>query len=630
MSEQTVADPGKLRRLVGAMQAARRGGHAESMAAALLLGATIIALTWANSPWGDSYPTFWHTPLTIAIGNSGVEMDLVGWVNDGLMTLFFFVIGLDVKREFTMGELTDRARATVPLVAAAAGMVAPAVCFLILNPSGEASRAWGVVISTDTAFLLGALALVGPARGARLRVFLLTLAVADDIGALLVIAVRYTEHLRIMPLLCAVAGFVAIAWLRRLQAWRGVGYAVVSAATWLATYESGIHPTLAGVVIALILPVFPPQRGEVERAAKLTIAFRQSPNPEYARAARLGIDRAVSVNERLMRLHEPYTSFVIVPIFALANAGVRLDGQTLTDAAHSPLTWGVIVGLVVGKFVGIFGMTALSAAWRPKSMAPGIGVSRLAGGAALSGIGFTISLFIVDLALHEQRLKDEARVGVLAATVIATALGWLIFAVDRRVDPPSPAAATALLRPLDPDRDHIRGPVDAPLTLVEYGDFECPFCSKATGSLMQVRTHFGDDLRYVFRHLPLEEYHPAAKRAAQAAEAAGAQGKFWEMHDLLFRHHDALTPDDLRGYADAIELDIDRFEEDLRLGKFAVRVDDDAIDAESSDVNGTPTFYLGARSETPRRHSGPHDAATLIARLEELRRDTCTEPASTT
>nr|WP_281182114.1 Na+/H+ antiporter NhaA [Aldersonia kunmingensis] len=606
-------------RLVGTVQDARRDGNAESLAAAMLLGATLIALIWANSPWSQSYSEFWHTPLTISLGDMSLSMNLMHWVNDGLMTLFFFVVGLDVKREFTTGELTDRRRAMTPIIAAIAGLAVPAALFLLLNPSGEASSAWGVVISTDTAFLLGALALVGPACGARLRVFLLTLAVADDIGALAVIAVVYTDDLRLAPLGFAAIGLLAIAWLRRQGAWRGFGYAVVSVLTWLAFYESGVHPTLAGVMIALILPVYPPRRSEVERAAELTRAFRQSPNPEYARAARLGLDRAVSVNERLMRLHEPYTSFLIVPLFALANAGVTLSADTMRAAATSPVTWGIVVGLVAGKFIGIAGTSGLVERIRPGSLAPGLRPSWLAGGAALSGIGFTISLFIVDLALGDSALADEARIGVLAATVIATLLGWTIFAVDRRLHPESADANAQLLRPIDLDRDHVRGPADAPLTLVEYGDFECPFCSKATGSIRQVRDHFGDELRYVFRHLPLEEHHPSARYAAQAAEAAAAQGKFWEMHDTLFLNHEALAPDDIRTYAENLVLDVDRFDEDLRISRYAGRVDDDSIDAESSDVNGTPTFFIGVGVETPVRHRGHYDAATLIAQLEALR-----------
>lgn len=608
-----------VKRFAQRLTEARGAKNSETLAAGFLLGATLLALLWANSPFGETYQTFWHTELSISLGDHAIALDLAHWVNDGLMALFFFVVGLEVKREFAMGELTDRSRASIPIVAALAGLAVPAVLFLLLNPSGEAAGAWGVVISTDTAFVLGALAVIGPKKAARLRIFLLTLAVADDVGALAIIAFFYTDELDITALAFAFVGLAVIALLRRLEVWRGVGYFVVAVATWVAFYESGVHPTLAGVMIALILPVYPPRRVEVERAADLTRAFRQSPNPEYARAARLGLDQAVSVNERLMRLYQPYTAFIIVPIFALANAGVVLSGETLRSAATSPLTWGIVVGLVLGKLIGITGAAALFAKAKPSALAPGLTLSHIAGGAALSGIGFTISLFIVDLALDDELLADEARVGVLAASVIAAALGWVLFRIDARIHPPRHELSHRILRPVDPKRDHIRGPVDAALTLVEYGDFECPFCSKATGSIKEVRTHFGDDVRYVFRHLPLDDYHPHARYAAHASEAAAAQGKFWEMADALFAHSDALEPDDIDVYAQDLGLDMDRFEEDIRTGDYVVRVEDDELDAATSDVEGTPTFYLGLGDKELIRHSGPYDAASLIRELEAYR-----------
>lgn len=608
-----------VRRLAQRLGESRGARNSETLAAGFLLTATLLALLWANSPFGDTYDTFWHTELSISIGGHGISLDLAHWVNDGLMALFFFVVGLEVKREFAMGELTDRSRASIPIVAALAGLAVPAVLFLLLNPSGEAAGAWGVVISTDTAFVLGALAVVGPKKTARLRIFLLTLAVADDVGALAIIAFFYTDDLDIGALALAFVGLAAIALLRKLQVWRGISYFVVSVATWVAFYESGVHPTLAGVMIALILPVYPPRRREVERAADLTRAFRQSPNPEYARAARLGLDQAVSVNERLMRLYQPYTAFIIVPIFALANAGVPLSGETLRAAATSPLTWGIVVGLVLGKLIGITGAAAIFSKIRPDALAPGLTLSHIAGGAALSGIGFTISLFIVDLALDDELLADEARVGVLAASVIAAALGWLLFRIDERVHPPRKEMSHKILRGVDPKRDHIRGPVDAPLTIVEYGDFECPFCGKATGSIKEVRAHFGDDVRYIFRHLPLDDYHPHARYAAQASEAAAAQGKFWEMADVLFTNSDALLPEDIDRYAEELGLDMERFEEDLRTGDYVVRVEDDELDAKSSDVEGTPTFYLGIGDKDLIRHTGPYDAASLIRELEVAR-----------
>lgn len=619
MTESITAHRTRFRGLVDKIADARRGDSSETVAAAFLLVATVVALIWANSPWGETYQSFWHTPLSITLGDQGIELDLQHWVNDGLMALFFFVVGLEVKREFAMGELRDRSRAAVPIVAAIAGLALPAALFLLLNPTGPEAAAWGVVISTDTAFVVGLLAVVGPARAVRLRIFLLTLAVADDVGALAIIAVFYTDELRIGPLLVSVAGLALIASLRGLRVWRGAGYGLVSVVTWVAMYESGVHPTLAGVMIALILPVYPPRRREVEHAAALTRAFRQSPNPEYARAARLGLERAVSVNERLMRLYQPYTAFIIVPIFALANAGVVLSSETLRAAATSSLTWGIVVGLVLGKFVGITTASVVFAKLRPGSMTPGLTFPQIAGGAALSGVGFTISLFIVDLALDDPALADQARVGVLSASVIAALLGWLVFSLGNRFAPPPAEPSLDLLRRVSPKRDHIRGPVDAPLTIVEYGDFECPFCSKATGSTREVREHFGDQVRYIFRHYPLDDYHPHARYASEASEAAAAQGKFWEMHDTLFLHSDALERDDIDRYAADLVLDMDRFEDDLRTGDFVTRVEDDELDALTSELPGTPTFYLGVEGRVPQRHSGPHDAATIIRELEAMR-----------
>lgn len=610
-------NPTMLRRVSGLLAGMRSDRDDDTLAAGVVLAATVVALVWANL--GDSYETFWHTPLSIRIGDYGIDLDLKHWVNDGLMTLFFFVVGLEVKRELTIGELTDRTRAAVPLVAAIAGLAVPAALFLLFNPSGDAASAWGVVVSTDTAFVLGALALVGPRCPARLRVFILTLAVADDIGALAIIALVYTDDLRPVFLIPAAIGLLLIVQFRRLEVWRGVVYFVVAAGTWLAFYESGVHPTLAGVLIALILPVYPPRRSEVERAGELTRAFRQSPNSDYARAAQLGVLRAVSVNERLLRFYQPYTAFLVVPIFALANAGVVLSVETVGVAMRSPITWGIVVGLVVGKLVGITAATAVFARLRPGSLPPGLTLSQISGGAALAGIGFTISLFIVDLAIESPEAANDARIGVLLAAILATGLGWLLFRLSDRRHPPQGPAGLVLLRPIDPDRDHVRGPIDAPLTLVEYGDFECPFCSRATGSIRDVHKHFGDDLRYVFRHLPLDEVHPHARFAAEAAEAAAAQGRFWDMHDHLFAHSDALSRDEIYDHAMQLGLDMDRFDEDLRLGRYRHRVEDDDLDAESSDVQGTPTFYLGVTDSDLVLHTGPFDASTLIRRLEEVR-----------
>ena len=382
---------------------------------------------------------------------------------------------------------------------------------------------------------------------------------------------------------------------------------------WLALFNGGVHPTLAGVVVALVIPVFTPERQRVEAAVDVIRAFRQSPNSEYARAATRSLRDSISINERLVTGFGPYVSFGVLPLFALANAGVRLDADTVMAAMRSPLTWGVVAGLVVGKLIGITGATWLVQRTGLGRLSPGLTLRRIAGGAALSGIGFTISLFIVDLAITDPHSADMARVGVLAASVIAFALGWAVFRLTDRLSPPV-AVGHKLVRDIDPDRDHIRGPVDAPLTLVEYGDYECPFCSRATGGIDEVRAHFGDQLRYVWRHLPLERVHPRAMDAARASEAAALQGKFFEMGTMMFEFQDYLEWQHIYRYADQVGCDITQFDEDLHSPRVLHRVDDDAQDAELMDLNATPTFFVNGI-----RHRGPWDSASLIRALEGTR-----------
>jgi Na+/H+ antiporter NhaA len=590
-------------------------GTKENTAAALLLAFTLAAILWANSPWAETYWALLDTHVGFTFGDNTVELTVKHLINDGLMTFFFFIVGLEVTSEFAIGELTDRARAAVPVVAAIAGLTVPAVIFLLFNASGENARAWGVVISTDTAFLIGALAIIKPKYPARLRIFLLTLAVVDDIGALCVIALFYSDRIDVVALVIAVVLIIAIALVRFLPAARGPAYAVLGFALWVALSMAGIHPTLAGVVVALLIPVFTPDRRQVEETVAVIRAFRQSPNSQYARAATRGLRESISINERLQTDVGPYVSFLVLPLFALANAGVRLDADSVTAALRSTLTWGIVTGLVIGKFIGITGATWFMQRTGLGLLAPGLTLRRVAGGAALSGIGFTISLFIVDIAIAEPTRQDQARVGVLMASVIAFLAGWAIFRITDFVSPPEPVGLK-LIRPVDPDRDHIRGNPDASLTLVEYGDYECPFCSRATGSIDEVRARFGEDLRYVWRHLPLERVHPRAFDAARAAEAAGLQGKYFEMGIQLFEHQDDLEWSDIYRYAVAIGCDIERFDHDVRVdpSKVLHRVQDDAQDAELMDLNSTPTFFVNGK-----RHKGPWDSASLIRTLEAVR-----------
>jgi Na+/H+ antiporter NhaA len=589
----------------------------------LLLMATVTALVWANSPWSGAYEAVWETQASVSVGGATLAMDVEHWINDGLMALFFFVVGLEVRREFSIGTLTQRSRAVIPVLAALGGVTVPALLFVALAPE-EARHGWGVVVGTDTAFMLGALAVVGPRFATQLRIFLLTLTVIDDIVAVSVIGLFYTEAIHPPALVAMLALGVAMSLLCRIGTWRSAPYVIVVLAMWLAAHEAGLHASIAGMLGGLLVAAHTPRREAVEKAVARFQAFRQSPLVEVGRSARLGIDRALSVNERLQTVLHPWTSYVIVPVFALANAGVDLRDGVFGRALASPLTWSVALALVVGKLVGV-GLTALAAARAGLGPMPqGVRSGHVLGGAALSGIGFTVSLLIAGLAFDDPVLRDEATVGVLLSAVLATAVGWAVFRIaaswrgQRDADLPR-----VLDRDVEVGLDHVRGPHDAPLTLVEYGDFECPFCARATGVARELQERFGPELRYVFRHLPLTDVHPHAELAARAAVAADAQGRFWEMHDLLFAHQDELGFEDLVGYAAELGLDVEAFLRDLAAEPTAERVRADVASAEGSGARGTPTFFIGRD-----RHVGPYDAQTLARALEQSRESVQSEGAA--
>ncbi|HEY0120033.1 MAG TPA: Na+/H+ antiporter NhaA, partial [Cellulomonas sp.] len=577
--------------------------------AALLAAGALASLIWVNSPARAAYQTFWATPVAVSAGNAELTLTAHSLVNDALMAVFFFTVGLEVKREVAIGELSQRARAIVPASAAVGGLVVPALVFLLVAGRSGNAHAWGTVISTDTAFLIGALALVGPRHPARLRLFLLTMAVVDDIAALAVIAVFYTSDLRLAPLALTVVALVLVALVRFLPVARGPVYAVLAVVVWLGLHAAGVHPTLAGVAIALLIPVFSPRRPEVEAAYAQTRAFRQSPTPRYAVAATRRLRDSISVNERLQLSFGPTVSYVVLPLFALANAGVRLDGSSLAAAWRSPLAWGVVAGLVVGKLVGITGATWLVVRSGLGRLAPGLTLDRVAGGAALSGIGFTISLLIVDIALPDEAQASAARIGVLVATALSVGLGWLLFAAMDRFAPRQPVGKV-LLRPFDPERDHHRGRPDAPLVIVEYGDFECPFCSRATGSVDEVLERLGDEVVWAWRHLPQTRVHPHALESARASEAAALQGRFLEYGNRLFGQQDRLERQDLLAVAQDIGLDLDRFVEDFDGTETARRVQEDADDADIMDLLSTPAFFVNGW-----RLVGPYDTDSLIEAL---------------
>jgi Na+/H+ antiporter NhaA len=608
---QTSLDPeqGSARARRRTSIAARIGSMGQNrIGALLLLVATLAAIVWANVSLA-SYETFWETHLMVGIADLHVDFTLHALVNDALMTIFFFTVGLEVRREFAIGELTSWSRAMVPVAAAIAGLVMPALLFVLIARGSGNEYAWGVVISTDTAFLVGALALIGPRVPGRLRVFLLALAVVDDIGALSIIALVYTENFTPLPLLIAAAGLAGVYFTRYLRSGRGPVYASLAIVVWLAFLASGVHPTLAGVAIALLVPVYRPNRTDVEHALELARTFRQSPNTEYARAAANSLRESISINERLQSAYAPYVAYVILPLFALANAGVVLSPEVLAGAAGSTLTWGVVVGLVVGKLLGVFGSSALLRRLKLGELGAGLTLDRVLGGAALCGIGFTISLFIVDLAIHDELAQNEARVGVLAASVIAFVLATIIFRISDAVRPDDDSGQT-LARPVDPARDHVLGDPDAPYTIVEYGDFQCGFCLKASGSILEVRDVLGDRLRYVWRHAPLVQIHPNALAGAEATEAAAAQGRFFDFARAIFADQDHQLPSDIIRIAHDLGLDVEQFEKDLISAEVTGRVRDDILDAEAMNITAVPTLFINGR-----RHVGPYDAQSLLRAL---------------
>ncbi len=583
----------------------------ESGSAAVLLAATVAALVWANVA-NASYQTVWHTVLSVQVGGAGVAMDLVDWVNSALMTFFFFVVGLEARREFDMGELRERRRMVLPVTAGIAGMSVAVLVFLLVNAGRPSALGWGVAMSTDTAFALGVLALIGPRYPERLRAFLLTVVVVDDIVALLVIATVYTSDLRVGPLLVAIVLFAAILVLLRLHVRRGLVYLAVGIATWVAMHKSGVDPVVVGLAMGLLTYARPSGREDLERASDRFRDFREQPTPELARSARTSLQQAVSPNERLQDAFHPWTSYVIVPLFALANAGISVRADFLASAYRSPITLGIIGAFVLGKPVGILAGSWLVSRLSGGRLRPPVGWAAVAGGGTIAGIGFTVSLLIATLAFSGRDL-EEAKLGILTAALGAAGLTWLLFRITAalplilraRVLLGTAESIVDLADPVHPDRDHIRGPGDAPVTLVEYADFECPYCGQAEPVVRELLADFGD-IRYVWRHLPLRDVHPHAQLAAEAAEAAARQGAFWDMHDLLLGHQGALLATDLNAYAERLGLDVPRFTADLRRHAGADRVAQDVDSADLSGVSGTPTFFLNGR-----RHHGAYDIETL-------------------
>jgi len=367
-----------------------------------------------------------------------------------------------------------------------------------------------------------------------------------------------------------------------------------------------------GLVMGLLTYAYPASRTDLERASDLFRSFREQPTPELARSARMGLASALSPNERLQLLYHPWTSYVIVPLFAVANAGIVISGSFLAHAYTSPITLGILIGYIVGKPVGITGASWLLARVSRGRLRPPVGWAAVAGVGTIAGAGFTVSILIATLAFGGVELQ-EAKLGVLSTVLGASAITWLVFRATAllparlqfRALLGTTQAITDLAAPVDSGRDHIRGPDRAIVTIVEYGDFECPYCGQAEPVVRELLAGHGD-VRYVWRHLPLTDVHPHAQLAAEAAEAAADQGAFWPMHDLLLRHQDELLMPDLIRYATEVGIDPTRFRDRLARRADAARVAEDVDSADLSGVSGTPTFFINGR-----RHYGSYDITAL-------------------
>ena len=399
----------------------------------LLLVATAVALVWVNTGWDDSYNALWHTEIELAVGTWHLpHMSLGHFVNDGFMALFFFVVGLEIKRELVTGDLRSVRAAALPVIGAMGGMVVPALFYVMLNTSGEASRGWGIPLATDIAFAIGIVALLGSRVSPKIKLFLLTLAIVDDIGAIAVIAIFYSSDLSTGWLITASVGLIAVWILQRVRVWAIPVYAVLGVFIWYATLESGVHATIAGVALGLLTPARPllNQRD----AQQIVDALPSDANVAEVRYASFLAQESVPLTERLENMLHPFTAFMIIPIFALANAGIKLSGNTISDAATSNVTLGIMLGLVIGKPLGIT-LFAWVATRFGLTLPEGVHWPQFIGMGFAAGIGFTVSIFVGGLAFESEGITDLAKIGILVASLIAAVAALLLLRYGKQSDP---------------------------------------------------------------------------------------------------------------------------------------------------------------------------------------------------
>jgi len=415
--------------------------HDETSGSVLLFGATVAALVWANSPWSASYFALWKLPLSLG-RRPLLSMDLHHWIDDGLMALFFLVVGLEIKREIVKGELSSFRQATLPIMAALGGMIVPALLYFALNRAGVGARGWGIPMATDIGFAIGVLALLGKRIPSSLRVFMLALAIVDDVGAILVIAVFYTPTISLSAL-AAASGLLALLIILAMRRAPISLYVVVGFFFWAAVLSSGVHATIAGVILGLVAPIKPKFRPEelAESAEPLLRNFQAqilSKDKSSAEATLNGLDQLLrgtdSIAERLERTLHPWVCFLVLPLFALASAGVSLSSEQLQPAISSPIALGVFLGLVVGKVVGIAAFSFLAVKSKIAGMADGLTWAGITGVGILAGVGFTVALFISGLSFGDESLVATAKVAVLAASLAAGGLGYLYLRLSLRGD----------------------------------------------------------------------------------------------------------------------------------------------------------------------------------------------------
>ena len=411
----------------------------EAAGGVALTAAAALALAWANSPWRAAYDALWETTLAVRLGRFAIEADLRHWVDDGLMTLFFLVVGLEIKRELVAGELASWRRAALPVLAAAGGMAVPAAIYAAVNAGGPGAPGWGVPMATDIAFALGVLALLGPRVPSSLKVFLLTLAVVDDLGSIAVVALFYSRGVELGTLTLAAGLLVVVAALVRAGVWWLPLHVGLGLAVWLTMWHSGVSPALAGVAMGLLTPARPTAPPEVARDVGGALAgqLADDPHPPRLREMLREARGTVPLAERLAHDLHPVSAFLVVPLFALANAGISLERGALAGAGAGAVLGGVVAGRVVGKLAGIAAATWLAVRLGLADRPEGASWAQLAGVATVAGIGFTVPLFVADLAFPDGRFQAPVKLGLLLASVVAGAAGALVLllAARRRFQP---------------------------------------------------------------------------------------------------------------------------------------------------------------------------------------------------